>query len=93
MKEKPLTEALIGLDIGTTGCKAVIFDPTGAVLSRAAHEYAVDMPQPGWAEQDGELVWRLAQDCLRQAIAAAGIQQVAAIGFSVQGEAVKPVDR
>jgi len=59
----------------------VIFDPTGKVLAKAYHEYTVDMPQPGWAEQDGERVWRLAQDCLRRAIAAAGIQTAAAVAF------------
>ena len=83
---------LIGLDIGTTGCKASIFDTDGTLLASASHEYAVDMPHPGWAEQDAEEVWRLAQEALRQAIAAVGPQGIAALGLSVQGEAVMPVD-
>jgi len=83
---------LIGLDIGTTGCKAAVFDVQGHLLSRASREYAVDMPHPGWAEQDSERVWQLAQDALRQAIAAAGPGEVIALGLSVQGEAVMPVD-
>jgi xylulokinase len=83
---------LIGLDIGTTGCKAAVFDAEGRLLSRASREYAVDMPRPGWAEQDAERVWQLAQEALRQAVAAAGAGAAAALGLSVQGEAVMPVD-
>ncbi|NIV34560.1 MAG: hypothetical protein GWN58_35395, partial [Anaerolineae bacterium] len=33
---------LVGLDIGTTGCKAAVFDDTGALLSSASREYPVD---------------------------------------------------
>lgn len=47
---------LIGLDVGTTGCKAVLFDQDGALLASASREYPVDLPQPGWAEQDTERV-------------------------------------
>jgi xylulokinase len=84
----------IGLDVGTTGCKAVIFDETGDILASAGREYAVDIPRPTWAEQDAENVWRLAQDGLREAIASAGPggEDIAALGLSVQGEAVMPVD-
>jgi xylulokinase len=84
--------SLAGLDIGTTGCKAAIFDEWGALLASAGREYSVDIPQPTWAEQDAENVWRLAQESLREAIAIAGTREVAAIGLSVQGEAVMPVD-
>ena len=83
---------LIGLDIGTTGCKAVIFDAVGNLLTSVSREYAVDIPRPNWAEQDAERVWRLAQDALREAIAAAGSEDSVALGLSVQGEAVMPVD-
>jgi xylulokinase len=83
---------LIGLDVGTTGCKAVVFDPDGQLLASAAREYPVDLPQPGWAEQDIEAVWALALTSIGEAIAAAGVRDVAAIGLSVHGEAVTPVD-
>jgi len=84
---------LIGLDVGTTGCKASIFDAEGNLVAKASREYAVDIPHPGWAEQDAEAVWVLAQKALREAIAALGPgDRVAALGLSVQGEAVIPVD-
>ncbi len=83
---------LIGLDIGTTGCKASIFDLEGNLLSSAGREYAVDIPHPNWAEQDAEQVWLLAQEALREAISAIQYAGVTALGLSVQGEAVIPVD-
>jgi xylulokinase len=83
---------LVGLDIGTTGCKAAIFDRAGSLLASASREYAVDNPHPNWAEQDAENVWRLAQDALREATVTARAREVAAIGLSVQGEAVMPVN-
>jgi xylulokinase len=84
---------LLGLDIGTTGCKAVLFDQDGALLAKASREYAVDFPRPNWAEQNIEQVWTLAQDAMREAIVTARLDQVAAIGLSVHGEAVTPVDK
>lgn len=84
---------LMGLDIGTSGCKAVLFDQDGTLLAKASREYAVDFPQPSWAEQNIEQVWVLAQEAMREAIALARIHQVAAIGLSVHGEAVTPVDQ
>jgi xylulokinase len=84
---------LIGLDIGTTGCKASLFDREGHLLGVARREYAVDLPRPQWAEQDALRVWRQAQEVLGEVISRAGHPEVAAIGLSVQGEAVAPVDR
>lgn len=83
---------LLGLDIGTTGCRAILFDSSGRLLAKAAREYAVSIPHPRWAEQDLENVWRLAQEGIRDVIRAAGEKEIAAIGLSVHGEAVTPVD-
>jgi xylulokinase len=83
---------LLGLDIGTTGCKALIFDTDGSLVAKAWREYPVDLPHPHWAEQDLENVWRLAQEAIREAIVAGGVTEIAAIGLSVHGEAVTPVD-
>jgi xylulokinase len=57
---------LVGLDVGTTGVKAVAIGPDGGVLASASEEYALSTPQPGWAEQDPEDWWRAAQSCLEQ---------------------------
>ena len=83
---------LLGLDIGTTGCKAILFGTDGILLSSASREYAVEFPHPQWAEQDLENVWQKAQQAMAEAISLAGVSDVAALGLSVHGEAVTPVD-
>ncbi|MDQ3671817.1 MAG: xylulokinase [Actinomycetota bacterium] len=45
---------LVGLDVGTTGVKAIAITPTGEVVSSAAATYPLSTPQPGWSEQDPE---------------------------------------
>ena len=58
------TEALVGLDVGTSGVKALAISPTGEVLARAERGYDLSTPQPGWAEQDPEDWWVAAQGAL-----------------------------
>ncbi|HRA67393.1 MAG TPA: FGGY family carbohydrate kinase, partial [Caldilinea sp.] len=85
--------SILGLDIGTTGCKAMVFAADGSVLSEARREYAIQTPHPTWAEQDAEQLWALAWQCLREAIAATRADPPVALALSCQGEAVIPVDR
>ena len=59
-----LSDPLIGLDIGTTGAKAVAISPDGELLATAEEAYPLATPQAGWAEQDPEDWWRAAQACL-----------------------------
>jgi xylulokinase len=59
-----VTQALIGLDVGTTGVKAIAISHDGRMLASASEEYALSTPQPGWAEQDPDDWWRAAQACL-----------------------------
>jgi xylulokinase len=84
--------SLIGLDIGTTGCKAIVIGADGAIVGRAAREYAIATPHPNWAEQDAEHVWRMAWESLREAVAGARGDPPQAMALSCQGEAVIPVD-
>ncbi len=52
---------LVGLDVGTTGVKAVAISPDGEVLATDEEQYALSTPEPGWAEQDPEDWWRAAE--------------------------------
>jgi xylulokinase len=49
--------SLVGLDVGTTGVKAIRISETGEVMARHEEEYPLSIPQPGWAEQDPEDWW------------------------------------
>ncbi|MBN2508396.1 MAG: hypothetical protein JXQ71_17090 [Verrucomicrobia bacterium] len=84
---------LIGLDVGTTGAKAIVFNPAGLPLGHAFDEYPVCRPEPTAAEQDAEQVWHIARGVLREAVARSRVRDFAALSVSVQGDAVIPVDR
>ncbi len=60
----PTASRLVGLDVGTTGVKAVAISPEGEVLARAEEEYPLSIPQPGWAEQDPEDWWQATERVL-----------------------------
>jgi xylulokinase len=55
---------LVGLDVGTTGVKAVAISPEGEVLATDEESYPLSTPRPGWAEQNPEDWWRAAQAVL-----------------------------
>jgi xylulokinase len=57
---------LVGLDIGTTGVKAVRLSAEGEVLGRAGADYALSTPRPGWAEQDPDDWVSAARSALQQ---------------------------
>lgn len=76
----------LGLDIGTSGCKAVVFDEAGNELASAYHEYAVFSASDGWAELDSCQVMQSCMDVIREA-AAKSDDPVRGIGISSQGEA------
>jgi xylulokinase len=70
---------LVGIDVGTTGVKALAISETGEVLGVAEESYELSMPQPGWSEQDPEDWWRASET----ALARLGVE-AAAIGLSGQ---------
>jgi xylulokinase len=81
---------LLGLDVGTTGVKAVVFDQQGASVGSAYREVPVRTDAAGKAEQDAEAVWRDLVEVIGRAVRAAGCRDIAAAGLSVQGDAIIP---
>jgi xylulokinase len=81
--------ALVGIDVGTTGTKAVAITPDGEVLARAERPYPVATPHPGWSEQDPEDWWTAAQACLEEVTAG---RDVAGIGLSGQMHGLVALD-
>jgi len=79
---------LVGLDVGTTGVKALALSPDGTVLARAEREYPLSTPRPGWAEQDPEDWWRASEE----ALAALGVGEIAGIGLSGQMHGLVALD-
>lgn len=84
---------LLGLDVGTTGCKTVVFDQEGRELGRGYREYPVFCKEPFQAEQNPDAVFSLLTESMQEAVKNAEIQNAAAVSLSVQGDAVIPVDK
>ena len=82
---------LLGVDIGTTGCKAAVVSDEGAPLATAYREYPLITPRPGWAELDPDVVWESACSAIRQATSA-GTPPPVAVATATLGEAVTPID-
>jgi len=84
--------SLLGVDVGTTGCKAVAFDLTGRQLALAYRDYPLVLPQPGWAELDTRNLWHRIEEVIREVNGRVGGDLVEAISVSCQGEATVPID-
>ena len=84
--------ALLGIDAGITGVKAVVFSAEGKVLSAAYREYALTSPRPGWSEIDSGEIKAAAFSVIAEAARASGAD-ITALAVSSMGEAVVPVDR
>lgn len=80
----------LGLDIGTSGCKALVFSDEGQCLAQSRRTYELRHPEPGWAELDPDRVARDCFDVIREA-AAASKDPVRGLAISSQGEAFVPV--
>ncbi len=88
-------DLLIGIDIGTTSTKAVLFDSQGIPLAEASQEYPTTYPQANWATQDPEDWWRATCAVLPRLFAASGRNpgDVAGLGISCQAPTMTAVDR
>src|SRR6478672_4210294 len=78
----------VGLDVGTTGVKALAVSADGTVVARAESPYGLSQPQPGWSEQAPEDWWAGSEE----AIAALGRHEIAGIGLSGQMHGLVALD-
>ena len=76
---------LLGIDVGTSGLKAVLLDSAGALVDEAGIPYGTATPSPGWAEQDPNDWWEALRLALRTLWErGADSRTVAAIGLTGQ---------
>jgi xylulokinase len=76
----------IGIDIGTSGTKALAINPKGKILAEASAGYPCQRPKPLWSEQDPEDWWKATVKVVRAIVKKAKLKgaDVAAIGLSGQ---------
>ena len=77
---------LLGIDLGTSSVKCLLMREDGHVLAVAEREYPIEMPRPGYAEQDPERWWLMTVEAIREILAAAAVKadSIRAIGLSGQ---------
>lgn len=80
----------LGIDIGTSGCKAALYELDGRCLATAAEAYPTRHPRPGWAELDVAVVLASIERTIRTVVEAAPTS-ISAVSFSSLGEAVVPL--
>ncbi len=76
----------LGIDVGTSGTKALVMNARGKILATATAEHPISAPKPGWSEQHPADWWRTTVKAVRAAVSKAKIngKQVAGIGLSGQ---------
>lgn len=77
---------LIGVDIGTSGTKTVLFDTKGNTIASATEEYPMYQPNIGWAEQNPEHWWKAALQSLSEAIKKSAINPADIKGVGLSGQ-------
>ena len=85
--------SLLGIDVGTTGCKAVVFSRNGEVISAEYEEHSLIHPRQGWAELEPDLIFFNIKKLIKKAAQKTLKDKIKALAISCQGEAVIPVDR
>jgi xylulokinase len=76
----------LGLDVSTTGAKALLINEKGAVISSATEPLTLSTPHPLWSEQDPRAWWTGIALSIQQALKQAGVSgsEVTAIGLTGQ---------
>jgi len=85
--------SLLGIDVGTTTCKAGAFCESGECLAYASREYPTLRPRHGWTELDSRLVWKCVSECIAAVAAQTGHDPIKALCVSSMGEAMTPVSK
>jgi xylulokinase len=77
---------LLGIDVSTTGAKALLIDRDGGVVSSATTPLSLSTPHPLWSEQDPREWWTATTNSIKQALASANVsgKDVIAIGLTGQ---------
>ncbi|HEY5586442.1 MAG TPA: FGGY-family carbohydrate kinase [Ruminiclostridium sp.] len=90
-----MEKLLLGIDIGTSGCKVALFDLQGRVVAQSLKEYKVYYPAPGYVEQNPNEWWESVCAAIKETIASAKIdtKQIAGVGIDGQSWSAIPVDR
>ncbi len=86
-------KCVLGIDVGTSGCKILALDDSGVILGSVTEEYPCYAPQEGWSEQDPEDWWNGTAQGIRKIIPQLKGKTVCAVGLSGQMHGMVALDR
>ena len=86
---------LLGIDIGTSACKAAVMDLDGRIIAQSTSAYPVYYPAPGYVEQNPEEWWEGVCLAIREILSTGGVDtnDIAGIGLDGQSWSAIPIDR
>ncbi len=84
----------LAIDLGTTGCRSILFDENFGCVAAAYEEYPLITPKENYVEQDAQMWWELLLRTTAKAIEKAKVdgKEIESISISSQGITVVPVD-
>lgn len=88
-----MTAVTLGLDVGTSGVKAILVTERGDVIAAATTGLRMSTPRPGWAEQDPDAWWDASVASVRAVLAQRPDVRVIAAGISGQMHSSVFLDR
>ncbi|MGI6149935.1 MAG: FGGY family carbohydrate kinase, partial [Limnochordia bacterium] len=77
---------LLGLDIGTSGVKALLMADDGTVRGSVTVEYPLYSPRPGWTEQNPEDMWQASVEAVRQVLEKCAVKGSDVMGVGLSGQ-------
>lgn len=78
--------AILAIDQGTTGSRAILYTRLGRILAEAYHEFPQYFPKPGWVEHDPLEIWASVRRSIQEVLAQAPEARIAGIGITNQRE-------
>lgn len=95
MKTVEMESLMMGIDVGTSGCKTILIDAAGRIVASRTVGYPLYTPQQGYAEQDPEDWWQAAIQGIRACLQDSGAEaeSVVCVGFSGQMHGMVALDQ
>jgi xylulokinase len=85
---------VVGIDIGTSGCKSLLIDDRGQVVARVSEEYPLSIPKPGWSEQNPEDWWQAVKITVKRLVKGFNsVNDIKVIGLSGQMHGLVALDK
>ncbi len=85
---------VLGIDLGTTGTKSIIFDQESHIVGSGYRELPQIFPKPGWVEHDPTMMWHTVIESVKEALSVSRVdkREIIGVGVAHQGESVMAWD-